>query len=58
MNTPYEDLVFGRWPGEDKVGQRLTELRRSNAAGKHGKTRRDRRNTERRAVERDQQDSA
>jgi hypothetical protein len=39
------------------LGQFLTELRRSHAAGKHGKTRRDRANTKRKAVDQDRKDS-
>lgn len=40
-----------------RLGQFLTELRRSGAAGIHGKTRKDRANTERKAVDRDRRDS-
>jgi len=44
MNTPNAGLL-------------LTELRRSNAAGKHGKTRKDRRNTKRKAIEQSRRDN-
>ena len=40
-----------------RLGQFLTELRRSGAAGIHGKTRKDRANVKRKAVDRDRRDS-
>lgn len=40
-----------------RLGQFLTELRRSHAAGIHGKTRMDRANTKRKAVRQDRKDS-
>jgi hypothetical protein len=39
------------------IGQILTELRRSHAAGIHGKHRKDRSNTNRKAVKQDRRDS-
>jgi len=41
-----------------RIGRFLAELRRSGAAGIHGKTSKDRHNTERKAVERDRRDSS
>jgi len=38
--------------GRMNQGTRLAELRRSNAAGLHSKRRKDRRNTNRKAIER------
>jgi len=35
---------------KSEFGRVLAELRRSNASGKHGKSRKDRRNTLRRAI--------
>lgn len=40
-----------------RLGQFLAELRRSGAAGIHGKTKRDRANTNRKAVDQDRKDS-
>lgn len=37
----------------NNAGRKLTELRRSNAAGKHGKKKKDRANTERKAIAED-----
>lgn len=39
--------------GKSTRGQALSELRRSGAAGTHGKKRKDRRNNKRRAIEQD-----
>lgn len=36
---------------KSEFGRILAELRRSNAAGKHGKHRRDRRNSKRKAID-------
>lgn len=46
---------MGTAKGSD-AGRKLTELRRSSAAGKHGKKKKDRANTERKAVEQDSDD--
>lgn len=40
-----------------KRGTAIAEQRRSNAAGKHGKYRKDRRNVKRKAIRQSQEDS-
>jgi hypothetical protein len=48
-STPHDPASNPASQAADR-GRRLSELRRSNAAGLHGKRRRDRQNTNRRAI--------